>query len=645
MPSTPKHYTRLLLDQDNEDEDSHGKPIQFFPPPTYELDVFLFKELMHRLEAFGYTEKISRNHEKVTAVHRAVFRRFTTRLLDTIELGFQYDPKVFEDAQDTKSMYLTWYDIQYGIRNKAVPAVDLNAAERIMMILEDGTGRSILGSIWQSLSISAIILSVVLIIARSLPEVCPPVHKGLPAIGCLAEYELGLVLFFSFEYFTKLLCSPFIRVALTDSETNLSVVVPDPQDYDSTASLQVMSGPKKIWQFMTRMMNIVDFVAILPFWLQLTIGNLIPFPLVFLRALRLLRLFRVVKIGKFDTTLAVLGTTLIKSVNSAQVLLVYMLMASILVGAAIQQLDPENEAFRTVPTAFWWVFARLDNVQHSVPEAAGRPTTLLVGVIVCIVKAYQKFIWILPLALIKVNFSQAWKYQTGLTSRRREVLEELQNESKQSEGEGENRWIYEGKSASARLELYAVTGGQEVESATGSFPLPIRETASKSTKFTVPLHVYHGGVCATKDPGVSLEVQWTPTSQEGTGMSNKPRGSLKIILKKADNLAQSADSWRCKIYAFTCLHHEECWTSPDSVGSNPLVADWDAECSFAVDWAEANDKNTVKTENIVRKSGKAVKQMEQSKELLFKLQEQKKQIEEQNKRLEALQKALAAQKS
>merc|ERR550532_2593731 len=84
----------------------------------------------------------------------------------------------------------------------------------------------------------------------------------------------------------------------------------------------------------------IDFFAILPFWLKLILrGQKKTFPLAFLRALRLLRFLRIMKIGKFDSTLLVLGTTLANSTQSVQVLMIYLCLISLVAGAILNQVE------------------------------------------------------------------------------------------------------------------------------------------------------------------------------------------------------------------------------------------------------------------------------------------------------------------
>merc|ERR1711897_76457 len=110
-------------------------------------------------------------------------------------------------------------------------------------------------------------MSVVLIVVRSLPDWCPPPEPG--GHKCFVEAEQFTNIFFSVEYVMKLMCSPYCRHAIYNREFHLEVAVPE-LNCKEEKPLQ-HSQVERLTQFLTRPLNCVDFLAVLPFWLALTV--------------------------------------------------------------------------------------------------------------------------------------------------------------------------------------------------------------------------------------------------------------------------------------------------------------------------------------------------------------------------------------
>ncbi|CAE8582540.1 unnamed protein product [Polarella glacialis] len=354
---------------------------------------------------------------------------------------------------------------------------------------------------------------------------------------CYNNVDTTLVLFFSFEYFTKLICSCFTRASVLDIDWALQAIVPDTDDSNNEA-FQTFTWLESVQHFVSRPMNIIDFASIMPFWLELIMSKIPFMPLTFLRAFRLLRLFRVIKLGRFDQTLTVLGVTLAKSLTSVQVLMVWITLASLMIGAIMEQLEKGNAAFDTVPEAFWWVFSRMLGVQKSVPFAKGMSETLIGGILLCLMSGFQKILWILPLATIKANFSESWEEQTELQIRRAQVKEE------NLEMPG-TTWVADTQSASGRLELWMVSGSEEIAVGAGHFPVPIREYSATTASLSVPVLEFAPRLFSSRQapPSVQLEVAWTPR-ETGSGYADLPTGELKVEVVRGTNLDISL--WKCR---------------------------------------------------------------------------------------------------
>lgn len=115
-------------------------------------------------------------------------------------------------------------------------------------------------------------------------------------------------------------------------------------------------------RFMFSFHAIVDFLAILPFYL-LTFGLFGGLDMRFLRAIRLLR---VLKLTRYSAAMNMLVTTFIENGRSLSaaffILLTVMLLAAS--GMYFFERDAQPVAFSSIPAAMWWAFATLTTVGY-----------------------------------------------------------------------------------------------------------------------------------------------------------------------------------------------------------------------------------------------------------------------------------------
>jgi voltage-gated potassium channel len=112
-------------------------------------------------------------------------------------------------------------------------------------------------------------------------------------------------------------------------------------------------------RFVVSPMAIVDFVAIVPFYLQF--GQLLA-----VRALRVFRVFRILKLGHYSTALKSLSSALKKKRAELIVTLfavgVVLLIASTIMYYAEYEAQPDK--FSSIPAAMWWGIVTLTTVGY-----------------------------------------------------------------------------------------------------------------------------------------------------------------------------------------------------------------------------------------------------------------------------------------
>ena len=109
-------------------------------------------------------------------------------------------------------------------------------------------------------------------------------------------------------------------------------------------------------------MAIVDFVAVLPFWLPM----LLPGTMLGVRALRLVRLLRIFKLNRYFDAMKAIGDVIAAKkrelLGSLFFVAILMLISSLLMYSAEHEAQPE--VFRNAFSGLWWAVATLTTVGY-----------------------------------------------------------------------------------------------------------------------------------------------------------------------------------------------------------------------------------------------------------------------------------------
>jgi len=181
--------------------------------------------------------------------------------------------------------------------------------------------------------------------------------------------------------------------------------------------LRLWSRRTSLLIFVTRPMNIIDLLSVLPFFLEITIlytGGILDMR--FLRAVRLLRLF---KFGRHSTQLQLIIGGMRKSIWPLALVFLMLSLALVMFGTAMYMVErgtwdatkncyvrPDNRCspFESIPKSFWWGIATLTTVGYgdvypiTVPGRLVAAVAMITG-IVCVA---------LPTTVLGVQFSEAY---------------------------------------------------------------------------------------------------------------------------------------------------------------------------------------------------------------------------------------------
>lgn len=141
---------------------------------------------------------------------------------------------------------------------------------------------------------------------------------------------------------------------------------------------RVVFCPDKV-EFFKSALNIIDFVAILPFYLEVGLSGLSSKAakdvLGFLRVVRFVRILRIFKLTRHFVGLRVLGHTLRASTNEFLLLIIFLALGVLIFATMIYYAerigaspdDPTASAhtnFKNIPIGFWWAVVTMTTLGY-----------------------------------------------------------------------------------------------------------------------------------------------------------------------------------------------------------------------------------------------------------------------------------------
>ncbi|XP_064178181.1 potassium voltage-gated channel subfamily A member 1-like [Anguilla rostrata] len=205
-------------------------------------------------------------------------------------------------------------------------------------------------------------------------------------------------------------------------------------------------SPSKI-HFFKDVMNVIDFTAILPYFVTLgtelakSKGSTPAMSLAIVRVIRLVRVFRIFKLSRHSKGLQILGQTLRASLRELALLIFFLFIGVILFSSAIYfaEADHKDTAFTSIPEAFWWAVVTMTTVGYGdmYPETVWGK---MVGSMCAIAGVLTIS---LPVPVIVSNFSYFYHRENECEDRQEythvktSLWVEEGNEEREGEGEGD----------------------------------------------------------------------------------------------------------------------------------------------------------------------------------------------------------------
>lgn len=184
---------------------------------------------------------------------------------------------------------------------------------------------------------------------------------------------------------------------------------------------------RRLWDFVSDFMNVIDLLAILPFYLELlsrlVLGS--SASSVDLRMLRTLRLLRVFKFGRYSEDLKFIGNGIVQSISSFYLMGTMLTLGIVFFSSLLWLVDrgewdekegchirkPEEphysgcSPYQSVPNSFWWAVTTMSTVGYGDAFPMSQGGRLVAGIsmvvgILCVA---------LPTTVLSVEFAHLYE--------------------------------------------------------------------------------------------------------------------------------------------------------------------------------------------------------------------------------------------
>ena len=165
--------------------------------------------------------------------------------------------------------------------------------------------------------------------------------------------------------------------------------------------MRFISSPQKLI-FVRSFLNLIDVIAIIPYYITLPMESSNVSSLGVLRVIRLVRVFRIFKLSRHSRGLQILGHTLRASLRELGLLIFFLLIGVILFSSAVYYAEGgDKQSFKSIPDAFWWAVVTMTTVGYG----DMKPVTALGKVVGSLCAISGVLTIALPVPVIVSNFN------------------------------------------------------------------------------------------------------------------------------------------------------------------------------------------------------------------------------------------------
>eukprot|EP00937_MAST-01D_sp_MAST-1D-sp2_P004658 g4658.t1 len=327
-------------------------------------------------------------------------------------------------------------------------------AERVFVFFDDANG-STGGRITAILVMLTIFFSTTAFVVETVPELrddnpaCAP-GVNMTATDCepvsrpeFYSMEVVCIIIFTVDYLARMFTVAFVRSAATAGVR-------------AKGPAQEPAGLRLVLRYALQPLNVIDFVAIAPFYIESALGGGGGQTAV-IRVLRLARVLRIFKMGKHNKGMQMLAKVMVMSTPALSILVFFSVLCVVLFGSlmffaegsrfsvaaeftantsvpqfphgvfvreGVDGYTDEPSPFISIPFAFWWVCTTMTTVGYG----DFYPTTSA-GKIIGILLFYIGIILIaLPITILGMNFELVYNEELAKERERHDAARQAKKD-------------------------------------------------------------------------------------------------------------------------------------------------------------------------------------------------------------------------
>lgn len=129
--------------------------------------------------------------------------------------------------------------------------------------------------------------------------------------------------------------------------------------------VRFIASPRK-GHFLTSLLNVVDLVAILPFYITLALDSSKKNSVAVLRVLRIMRVFRMFKLSRYSRSLQVIGYCVKESIRELGLLVLCLFLTVVVTSSLLYYAEMGHAAtyFTSVPETFWFSLQTITTIGY-----------------------------------------------------------------------------------------------------------------------------------------------------------------------------------------------------------------------------------------------------------------------------------------
>ena len=130
-------------------------------------------------------------------------------------------------------------------------------------------------------------------------------------------------------------------------------------------SVRFIVCPSRL-KFIKDVMNWIDFLAIIPFFIELIFDLRNDPSHKYLQVVRVIRVFRIIKLSKHNVGLQILGHTLKASFRELLLLIFFLGIGIVIFASLVYYCEKEQKdtKFASIPMSFWWAVITMTTVGY-----------------------------------------------------------------------------------------------------------------------------------------------------------------------------------------------------------------------------------------------------------------------------------------